>query len=48
VVMVAVVTLERVATASGVRGIEQATPVGLDRHLAGCGHRVKCDAPGAA
>ena len=46
VVMVAVVTRERVATASGVRDIEQATPAGIGSaaHLAGRGHRVKCGA----
>jgi hypothetical protein len=35
--MVAVETRERVAIASGVRDIETATPVGIDRAAASCG-----------
>src|SRR5476649_2479439 len=36
VVMVAVDTRERVAIASGVRGIERAAPLGIDRACASC------------
>jgi hypothetical protein len=45
VVMVAVETLERVATASGDRDIEQSAPVGIcEPHLAGRSYRVKGEA----